>query len=149
MKLGIVGHEAAKFTAFTRRQAWQEMWKVIDELQPEMILSGECHLGGVDIWAHQLAEQLGIDFEAHAPEMLRWSDGPHGEKGFQTRNLEIAHRSDVVLVVVVRELPPTYKGMRFDGCYHCDKPGRQHEPHVKSGACWTAWQAKARLWRIV
>lgn len=142
MKLGIVGHAADKFTDETRTRAVLDILAAIERHRATLIVSGGCHLGGVDEWAEDLAAQLEIPTLIHKPRRLTWS----GAGGFRERNLAIARDSDLVLCVVVRELPPEYAGMRFDGCYHCR--GR-NEPHVKSGGCWTAWKCKAREWAFV
>lgn len=141
MILGVVGHAAEKFTARTEALARQAIREVVVDLASR-IVSGHCHMGGVDIWAEEIADELGIPKSIHAPASLSW--GAPG--GFKDRNLRIARESDAVLVVVVKELPPSYNGMRFEDCYHCK--GR-NPPHVKSGGCWTAWQAGKRLWKII
>lgn len=99
-------------------------------------------MSGVDIWAEEVAAELGLPTSIHAPTRLTWS----GPGGFMERNLRIAHESDAVLVVVVDHLPPGYAGMRFDDCYHCK--GR-NPLHIKSGGCWTAWKSKRGIWRII
>jgi len=139
-RIGIVGHEGSKFTPGAEARAKD---KIRSLLSPgDVVVSGHCHLGGVDIWAEEVAAALGIPVLVHRPRVRAWG-GPGGDK---ERKLKIAEDSDLVLVVVVRELPPGYVGMRFGECYHCR--GR-NPPHVKSGACWTAWQAKEREWRII
>lgn len=144
MILGIVGHEAAKFTPETETRA-RVMIRYEMQLRGAaltLVVSGESPLGGVDIWAREEAVAAGIPFIGFKPLQHRW-DAPYG---FKARNLDIAHTSDLVLCVVVATLPESYIGMRFDGCYHC---GDRTPPHVKSGGCWTAWRAKSRAWRIV
>jgi hypothetical protein len=114
--------------------------------QPPVAVSGACHLGGVDAWVAEDGRALGLEVVEYAPTVRRWS----GPGGYRERNLKIASDSDVVHVVVVRELPPRYAGMRFDGCYHC---GDRNPLHVKSGGCWTAWRAaklgKVARWHVV
>jgi hypothetical protein len=139
--LGIVGHEAAKFTEATEVAARRAIRDLIERYRPEVVVSGECPLGGVDIWAREIAVAHGVRFDPKAPRQHSWE----GEYGFKARNLDIA-KSDHVACVVVRELPPTYRGMRFNGCYHCK--GR-NPVHVKSGGCWTAWRAPSREWVIL
>jgi hypothetical protein len=140
--LGVVGHEAAKFTAETEAQARDAIVSAVLRHGATRIVSGHCHLGGVDIWAEEAAATLGLELTVYAPGMLRWG----GPLGFRARNLRIARVSSLVLCVVVRELPQGYTGMRFAECYHC----RNRNPaHVKSGGCWTAWQCAAREWAIL
>jgi len=134
--LGIVGHEEAKFTQQTRARAQIAIVGLIEKYNPDLVVSGACPLGGVDIWAEEEAKRLGVPFKAYAPTVHQWS----GRGGFKERNLEIA-KSDVVACVSVVAYPSTYRGRRFKGCYHCN--GRNPQ-HVKGGGCWTAWKAKAR-----
>lgn len=141
MILGIVGHEKAKFTPETEAKARQIIRDLIAKYKPDAVCSGECPLGGVDIWAREEAKALGVEFVPYAPRQNSWD----GEYGFKARNLDIA-KSDLVVCIVVREFPVTYRGRRFEFCYHCKD---RNPPHIKSGGCWTAWRAKAREWHIV
>lgn len=127
--LGIVGSEAAKFTKLTEFAARLAIRRL---LTPDvtLVVSGACHLGGVDKWAIEEAQWSGKPSKEHVPRGLEW------ETGYKLRNLLIARDCDKVVCITVRELPPGYKGMRFDWCYHC-KTGA----HVKSGGCWTMKQA--------
>lgn len=130
--VGIVGHEAAKFTTETEAVARAEIRRLIHGAS--LVVSGECHLGGVDIYAREEAEKAGIPFLPCPPATLSW------ETGYKPRNLKIARESDVVYSIVVRTVPETYRGMTFArGCYHCGTPP---EHHVKSGGCWTLKQAR-------
>lgn len=142
MILGIVGHEALKFTPATEALARAAIYEEILARGATMIVSGHCHLGGVDIYAEEIAALMGLPTRIFAPKQLWWN-GPYG---FKARNLDIANFSDLVLCVVVREYHPGYEGLRFEGCYHCLS---RTPPHVKSGGCWTAWKAKAQAWRII
>lgn len=132
MTIGIVGHEAAKFTAETQEHARQA---IRDRLSAGVtrVVSGKCHLGGVDVWAIEEAQWLGIYTQEFEPTRRTWS----GIGGFMARNIRIAAESDHVVVIVVRTLPPSYRGMQFPLCYHCKTTS-----HVKSGGCWTAKHAQ-------
>ncbi len=142
MRLAIVGHAAEKFTPDTERRARDAIRSAIDAHSADLIVSGRSPMGGVDLYAEEIADELGIEKLIFQPKQHRWD----AQYGFKQRNLDIARHCDLCVVVVVRELPPRFKGMRFDDCYHCR--GRVM-PHVKSGACWTAWKSPAREWRIV
>lgn len=129
MRIGIVGSEAAKFTPETEALA---RLAIRGLLAPgDVVVSGACHLGGIDIWAIEEARSLGLECREWPPARLVW------EGGYKQRNLQIARDSDKVVCITVRELPPGYSGMKFKLCYHCGV-----DSHVKSGGCWTVKQAK-------
>lgn len=129
MRIGIVGSEAAKFTLATEAEARA---LIRANLNPgDIVVSGQCHLGGIDIWAIEEAKKLGLDFKEYPPKTRKW-DG-----GYKQRNMQIAANSDRVICITVKELPAGYTGMRFDYCYHCHT-----KDHVKSGGCWTVNYAK-------
>jgi hypothetical protein len=129
--LGFVGHEAAKFTPVTEEKARRQMRDIMSLKYESVskVVSGKCHLGGIDIWAIEEAQALGIPTQEFEPINRSWS----APGGFMERNIAIAKASDVVYSIVVRTLPETYKGMTFGLCYHCGT-----KSHVKSGGCWTA-----------
>lgn len=134
MKIGIVGSEAAKFTLETERKARALIRSLITP--EDTVISGGCHLGGIDIWAEQEARVVGIPEDriiVYAPTRHTWS----GVGGYMDRNLKIARFSDRVICITVRVLPPNYVGMRFALCYHCGT-----SDHVKSGGCWTTKKAR-------
>ncbi len=140
--LGIVGHAQDKFTHLTELTARSKIIEFILQYKPTSIISGHCHLGGVDIYAEEIASSLDIPLIIHKPLILSWS----GKGGYRDRNLKIAKDSHLTLVVVVKDYPVHYTGLRFNGCYHC---GGRNPKHVKSGACWTAWKSKRREWIII
>lgn len=136
-RLGIVGHEAAKFTPETEELARQAIRRSIgDWINPPLVqscvVSGACHLGGIDIWAVEEAKKLGIPYKEYPPRSRQWSGG------YKERNIQIAEDSDRVICIVVAKYPPTHKGMRFDYCYHCGT-----SDHIKSGGCWTTKFARS------
>lgn len=128
IRLGIVGSEAAKFTPESEAKARAIIRQLIANASE--VVSGECHLGGIDIWAKEEAIAAGIPFKGFAPACLAWTNG------YKPRNLEIAQRSDKVVCITIDKLPDGYDGMRFPLCYHC-----KTDTHVKSGGCWTVLQA--------
>lgn len=165
MKLGIVGSEGSKFTQVGESRARQAIRDLIHKYQPSHVVSGHCHLGGIDIWAEEVADEFGIAKEIYPPAEHNWNGG------YKPRNLQIAHNSDRVVCITVDSLPANYKGMVFKGCYHCDKAlglrvesaSPEHsegrllkdvfKPHVKSGGCWTviqgAKQGKEGEWTVI
>lgn len=139
MKLAIIGHAAEKFDEAhlaAARRVIERALSTSNEGGPvDVLVSGRSPMGGIDVWAEEIAKRLGIECEIYAPTVHRWG----GPGGFKERNLQIASAADHVLVIVVEKLPKGFKGMRFKDCYHCRGA---RPPHVKSGACWTAIQAQ-------
>ena len=137
MRIGIVGHESAKFTAITEPLARETIRSVI--APGDVVISGRCPLGGIDIWAIEEAEAMGLETVEYPPARNTW------EGGYKQRNIQIARDSDIVICINVKVLPDSYFGMRFGSCYHCHT-----DTHVKSGGCWTAKYAqrlgKHALW---
>lgn len=130
MRVGIVGSEAAKFTAETEGYARA---LIRDQLSPgDVVVSGACHLGGIDTWCIEEARAMGLDIVEYRPLVRSW------EAGYKPRNVLIAQDSDRVVCITVRTLPPTYTGMRFKLCYHCGT-----DAHIKSGGCWTVKYARS------
>lgn len=54
--------------------------------RPDLVISGRCPRGGVDMLAEQAAAELGIPFLARAATVERWA----GPGGFRERNQRIA-----------------------------------------------------------
>jgi hypothetical protein len=131
VKIGIVGHEAKKFTPHTEAEARALIRELLAD-DDAVLVSGGCHLGGIDIWAEEEADALGRQKIIYPPKRRSW------EGGYKDRNLRIAEESDVVYSIVVATYPEGYDGMRFDLCYHCNA-----RDHIKSGGCWTAKKAQA------
>lgn len=141
-----MGNEAAKFTEETRARALEIIKEEAIAWEADTLVSGRCHLGGVDEWAEWVAAALGLKMRVFPPSQHVWS----APGGFKERNMKIARYSDVVLVVCATLYPEGYAGMRFNGCYHC---GDERPPHIKSGGCWTAKRAlvlgRGAIWRFV
>lgn len=128
-RVGIVGSEAAKFTLATEAEA---RWHIAALLhQAQEVVSGGCHLGGIDAWAAEIGRSAGLKVTEFLPKALRWSGG------YKERNIQIAENSDEVWCITVKQLPEGYRGMTFKLCYHCGTAD-----HVKSGGCWTMLYAK-------
>jgi hypothetical protein len=130
MILGIVGAEGAKFTPLGEQRAKAVIYERIRQLKPDKVVSGGCHLGGIDKWAIEIAKEsfpgLFIATEEFLPKVHRWSDG------YKPRNILIANNSMRLVNIVVDKLPENFPGMRHKLCYHCGT-----SDHVKSGGCWT------------
>lgn len=129
-----MGSEGAKFTPVTEASARS---LITSMLRPgDVVISGGCHLGGIDQWAAEEGHSLGLEVIEHLPAKRQW------EGGYKQRNLKIAQDAEQVICITVKEFPPDYTGMRFPYCYHC-----QTDTHIKSGGCWTVKQA-IRLGKI-
>ena len=131
MIVGIVGSEEIKFTAVGRAEAQAAIQSILTDEQATEVVSGACHLGGVDAWAAVIGNVMGLRVTEFPPKNRSW------ETGYKPRNLQIAQRSDVVYCITVKRLPDSYRGMKFALCYHCGT-----SDHVKSGGCWTMKQAE-------
>ena len=130
MIIGIVGSESAKFTAVTERVA---RGIIRAHLMPnDEVVSGGCHLGGIDAWSIEEAIKLGLMTREFKPVTRSW------RAGYKPRNERIARTSEMTICITVRKLPDDYAGMRFPLCYHCGT-----SDHVKSGGCWTVKVARA------
>ena len=132
MNIGIVGHEAAKFTPAQEAEA-RRFIRVLLRRPTTVAVSGHCPLGGVDLWTEEIADALGRKKLIFPAEFDRCEP-----RGFKARNIKIAEASDWVFVIVVKQLPSDYSGRRFTFCYHC-----KTTTHIKSGGCWTAKYAES------
>ncbi len=138
MILGIVGSEGAKFTSTSEvvaRQAIRHLLTAATEPVSEVV-SGACHLGGIDVWAVEEAQRLGIPTREFPPREHNWS------RGYRLRNIQIAQAADEVVCFTLRDWPATWTGMRWERCYHCPAGA---DDHVKSGGCWTVKFAREQL----
>lgn len=146
-RIAIVGAEESKFTPPMKSYALDLIANILTShtlsspYKTVTLISGHCHLGGVDIWAEEMAELLGIQTRIYAPKTFKWSEG------YRKRNLQIANDCDEIHNIVVADYHSNYRGMRFPKCYHCcPRDGSVKDQssessliprHVKSGACWT------------
>jgi hypothetical protein len=146
MKIGIVGNGEDKFTAKGKEEATDIIWRILREAIDPTLVSGHSPVGGIDIWAEDIAGYGGIPKIIWAPVVHQWN--PPDNNGYKWRNEMIANESDILHVIVVDVYPTDYKQKRFKYCYHCMKTD-----HVKSGACWTAKKTlaldKPVEWHIV
>jgi len=153
-KIAIVGHGKDKFTNESARKARALIRKLLSEEHPHFgencLVSGHSPVGGIDIWAEEIANEIEIPTDIKSPRQHSWD----GEYGYKARNIDIATSCDECHIILVNQLPPNYHGMRFSNCYHCAKhPDTNIPEHVKSGGCWTGWQAYSRnkecYWHII
>lgn len=133
--IGIVGSEGKKFTKLGEKRARELIRQLVEPF--DAVCSGECHLGGIDIWAKEEAIKAGKKFIPCEPGVLTWSDSKN-RKGFMSRNIDIAAISDQTTCITVDSLPPGFKEGGWEKfCYHCNS-----KDHIKSGGCWTTKYAR-------
>ena len=100
MKVAIVGSEEKYWYAEQKEQVKEEIFRILylwDGPLPTRatLVSGHCPKGGVDIWAEQVAEELGLERIIYKPQIKQWYD--KGElKGYRSRNIMIAEECDVL-----------------------------------------------------
>jgi hypothetical protein len=138
MDIGIVGSEGAKFTPVTEEAARIIIRELIAPYNK--VVSGACHLGGIDLWAIEEAKAAGKEYVEFPPKFKTW-------EYYKKRNLQIATYADIVVCITVKDLPPGYKEKGFERyCYHCNT-----DQHIKSGGCWTVKQAirKGKYGRVI
>src|SRR5687768_16385265 len=99
MNIGIVGAEGAKFTHEGEQLAKDFIRVALTHYPDPVLVSGGCHLGGVDIWAEEIADELGLKKIIHLPKEHSW---PH----YKYRNIKIALDSQVLWNITVNRLPP-------------------------------------------
>lgn len=150
MRVGIVGNGSDKFTALGEQRARDLIAFILEDHDTTAMVSGHSPVGGIDIWAEEEAEALGIPLDLMIPEVNQWN--PPGGYGFKARNLDIA-QADIVYVILADEYPKNYRGRRWSSCYHHRNgegaPTVTPTNHVKSGGCWTGKHAQNAVWKIV
>ena len=146
MRIGIVGHASDKFTINGMLKAQEAIYDIFSKHihDKPIIVSGNCPLGGVDLWAEEAAKLARLQTDIKSPKQHQWD----AEYGFKQRNLDIAKDSDIIYVILSDSFPPEYNKKKFPYCYHC-----KTDQHIKSGGCWTAHQAikmgKKAEWIVV
>lgn len=144
MKVGWVGAGADKFTEVTEAIAKSLIRASL--AAGDTVISGHSPVGGIDIWAEEIAAELHLEKTIFSPQIYQWE--PPDGYGFKARNLDIAKHSETLHIAVLAAYPPDYKGRGFSGCYHCARGGEQRW-HVKSGGCWTGLRAREFGNRVV
>lgn len=88
MKIAIVGADEKKWKSkFLIIVAKQLIEKILKDNPGCTLVSGACPKEGVDIWAEEVADKLGVPKEIYIPESNEW-------KGYRKRNIEIAEVCD-------------------------------------------------------
>jgi len=140
LKIAIVGADGTKWTKEQKEKAKHFIRKLLHMRllagHLPVVVSGHCPKGGVDIWAEEIADELGIKKEIYPAEVHQWDDKivkpsfvpshfpeyvrrsvRERMKGYRSRNIEIAKACDVLY-----DIEP--KG----SCRHCGGIGRMQTP---------------------
>ena len=165
IKIAIVGCEESKWTNSQRVDAKEEIESIIFKHchrdferthkqcseEKMIIVSGHCPKGGVDIWAEEIADELGIKKEIYPAEVNQWNDEightsisirqSHLKKGYRSRNIQIAEAIPMppngVLYCIVPLRPIPKLLIRL-----CDVPfepallGKDRKPHILPKDSW-------------
>ena len=122
-KIGIVGPEESKWTPEQIPKVKQWIKNMFHALGFDNVLvSGHCPKGGVDIWSEEIADELGIKKEIYPAEVNQWNDKviidakSYDEhiitgafhviarskrlKGYRSRNIQIAEACDILYCIV-------------------------------------------------
>jgi len=93
IRIGIVGAEEYKWTPQKKKIAKQKIREILLEYLRKgfdvVLVSGRCPRGGVDIWAEEIADELGIKKLIFPPKKYSWY-------WYKKRNIQIAENSDVL-----------------------------------------------------
>ena len=141
-RIAIVGSAADKFIPETEAKAREIINSILTEAQKKygdglVMVSGGCHLGGVDIFSEEESFKLKIKTQIYKPQVLQWNRP--GTYGFKKRNRDIAEHCNELHVVVPAKYPDSYTGFRYKACYHCGGPkDPRATDHIKTGGDWTA-----------
>lgn len=88
MKVGIVGSEEKYWTRELKEKAIKAIESILGE--KDILVSGGCHLGGVDIWAEEVADRKGLEKIIFPAKQHRWYY-------YKKRNIKIAETADIVV----------------------------------------------------
>lgn len=88
MKIAIVGADMLWWNAMTEKLA-KELIELILKSNNAELVSGACSGGGIDIWAEQIADKLGIKKAIFPAEFDKWPS-------YKKRNIQIAEACDIL-----------------------------------------------------
>jgi len=174
MKIAIVGPEADKWKPEQIPKVKLEIkWILvhkgeIHQGKKPILVSGHCPKGGVDIWAEEIADELGIKKEIYPAEAdkegkYHWDDKREFDpktydehimggafyfyaklrklKGYRSRNIKVAEACDVLYCLVpFRYTSPNYEDVKFNNDLRCIHCKKSRHP--TNGGCWTMKCAK-------
>ena len=160
IKIGVVGPEESKWKPEQIPKTKSYIRDIFNKYasdtlthgpyKPLVLVSGHCPKFGVDIWAEEVADKLGIKKEIYAPEVNQWEDKifpsfgmpsveDKKQKGYRSRNIDMAKVCDICYCIVPRagkgqivDVSDARKYNRNIYCIHCKEFG-----HPTNGGCWT------------
>lgn len=89
-KIVIVGSEQKKWTK-DKETICRALIHMLMEAQPEALyISGECHLGGVDQWVKEIAQNLNKRYRGYPPKKNSWYY-------YKKRNIQMAKEGNLVI----------------------------------------------------
>jgi len=92
MKLAIVGARESKWTPEQKEKVKGIIRDILTNCNVEILISGGCPKGGVDIWAEEIANDLGIVTAIFKPVKNNW-------EYYKQRNIAIAHSCDKLICI--------------------------------------------------
>jgi len=92
MKLAIVGARESKWTPEKKVKVKEIIRGILTDDGVELLISGGCPKGGVDIWAEEIANELGITTAIFNPTENQW-------EYYKLRNMLIAHSCDELVCI--------------------------------------------------
>lgn len=129
MKIAIVGSDSRRWTPEGERQARDLIRFILGVTGVTEVISGACHLGGIDLWAAEIGRELGLKVTEFAAKVRAWN----GHSGFKARNQRIVDACDVAHCLAPNRLPDG----SAEFCFHCGTGA-----HSRSGGCWVAKHAR-------
>ena len=170
MKIGIVGASEEKWTGTQKAQVKVKIKRILSFAENDVLVdseetvigskvinisksvdvilvSGGCPKGGVDIWAEEVADELGFKKEIYKPEVNQWNDELRNwetwAKGYRSRNIQVANASDI-LYVISPKCDKCVDGMEIG---FVDKDGIKHpriEYDMVEGSNWNIMCKKCK-----
>ena len=92
VKVAVVGSEERRWAPEQKAKAKYKIRKILESYDNPVLVSGACPRGGVDIWAEEIADSMGIEKIIFPAKVYRWD----GSGGFKERNIKIAETCDVL-----------------------------------------------------
>ena len=101
MKVAFVGADGTKWDQRTEtivRLKMRNIMRYYMSAYPNNFIpiSGHSPKGGVDIWAEEIAKELGLEMKIFAPEVFAWED--EEKVGYKKRNIMIAEECYILFV---------------------------------------------------